>query len=318
MKFKAKTPLVTLITPSYNHSRYVLDSLESIRKQTYKNIEHIIIDDCSTDNSVKVITEWIQENNYDCVFIQHKKNSGISATLNEGIQMANGIYWTTMASDDIARPERVEIFVRYLQENPNVLMAASNNTIIDCNTKLDELFVDINDSPIHYESIYFATDNQDYGTYKALLQGNHVVGSFMVRRDVFNTVGLFDENLTVEDWDMWLRISKVSRIHHINRSLTYYRIHQENSLSRVKTQEGLFRFYLKHSDAFIKYGLTEELSVGLTNLISALYRQDKFLEIARLCVGNKSNLFIPIMIKLFFRAVESRVNKILKLLSFNK
>ena len=92
-------PLVTIISPCYNHSEFIIESLDSIRNQIYPNIEHIIIDDCSKDGSVLRIKEWISKHNYKCLFIQHNINKGISFTLNEGITLAKGEFISILPNE---------------------------------------------------------------------------------------------------------------------------------------------------------------------------------------------------------------------------
>jgi len=108
-------PLVTIGLSSYNYAHYILDSLNSLISQTYPLIELIIIDDCSTDNSVEIINTWIKENNINCTFIIHKQNRGISKTLNEMVKLSKGKYFVMFASDDIMLPERVERQVDILE-----------------------------------------------------------------------------------------------------------------------------------------------------------------------------------------------------------
>ena len=76
-------PLVSMIVPCYNQARFVLETLESVRAQTYKPTELIIVDDCSSDDSVAIIEQWLQENGIHCTFIRHHKNRGICRSLNE-------------------------------------------------------------------------------------------------------------------------------------------------------------------------------------------------------------------------------------------
>ena len=83
-------PLVSVVVPCYNHEKYVKETIESIVNQTYKNIELIVIDDGSKDNSVKVIQELADK--YGFTFI-HRPNKGLSATLNEGIRLSKGKYF---------------------------------------------------------------------------------------------------------------------------------------------------------------------------------------------------------------------------------
>ena len=101
-------PLVSVAVPCYNHSKYVVETLDSIINQTYKNIELIIVDDFSSDNSVAVIENWISEHNIECKFIKHKRNIGVSESLNEIFEEISGQYLSILASDDVMLPDKIE------------------------------------------------------------------------------------------------------------------------------------------------------------------------------------------------------------------
>jgi len=96
-----------MIVLSYNHSRFILETLESVRAQTYKNTELIILDDCSSDDSVSIIERWLQENAIACTFIRHQKNQGICKSLNETLAVATGKYISMVASDDLWLPDKI-------------------------------------------------------------------------------------------------------------------------------------------------------------------------------------------------------------------
>src|SRR5437868_5572657 len=110
MDFRTKTdndsPLVSVVVLSYNYADYVLDTLDSIHAQTYPHIEFYIIDDCSTDNSVELIQQWIEDNNVDVTFIVHPENRGRNPEINLFLAKAKGKYILTFASDDEMNPRR--------------------------------------------------------------------------------------------------------------------------------------------------------------------------------------------------------------------
>ena len=117
-------PLVTMLAICYNHSRFVINCLESIRHQTYSNVELIVLDDCSTDNSVALINEWIARHAVDCRFVQHRVNAGVCRTLNEGITLARGKYISMIATDESERMFTVITTSRYFMSTyfaPNVV-----------------------------------------------------------------------------------------------------------------------------------------------------------------------------------------------------
>src|SRR6266508_3803591 len=99
-------PLVTVFVGSYNQSRFVEECLDSVRHQTYPNLQIIIFDDCSKDNSVAVIDTWLKRHRLDWQFIPHSRNIGICASLNEVLRLARGKYISMVAADDVWQPDK--------------------------------------------------------------------------------------------------------------------------------------------------------------------------------------------------------------------
>ena len=110
-------PLVSIITPVYNAERFLSDTIKSVQNQTYKNWEILLIDDCSKDNSAQIIKEFQKYDNR-IKYIKLKKNSGASVSRNEGIRNAKGRFIAFVDSDDVWKPEKLEIQIKYmLKEN---------------------------------------------------------------------------------------------------------------------------------------------------------------------------------------------------------
>lgn len=110
-------PLVSIITPVYNAERFLSDTIKSVQNQIYKNWEILLIDDCSKDNSAQIIKEFQKYDNR-IKYIKLKKNSGASVSRNEGIRNAKGRFIAFVDSDDIWKPEKLEIQIKYmLKEN---------------------------------------------------------------------------------------------------------------------------------------------------------------------------------------------------------
>ena len=125
-------PLVTLCTPIYNHEQYLEDYFKSIINQTYQNIQLILIDDCSTDNSTKVVEKWLARlearfNHF--VYIPRKENMGLIYNCNDGLSLAEGKYICMFASDDVMLPKNIEGKVNFLENNPEYAMVYSNTYI---------------------------------------------------------------------------------------------------------------------------------------------------------------------------------------------
>ena len=109
-------PLVSIITPVYNAGRFLSDTIKSVQNQTYKNWEMLLVDDCSKDNSAQIIKEF-QKYDDRIKYIKLEKNSGASVSRNTGIKNAKGRFIAFVDSDDIWKPEKLEVQVKYMLEN---------------------------------------------------------------------------------------------------------------------------------------------------------------------------------------------------------
>lgn len=217
-------PTVTILTPSYNHEQFVIESLESIKNQTYANIQHIIIDDCSKDNSVSVIKNWIEENDYKCTFIQHETNQGICKTLNESLKLAEGKYWCGCSSDDVFLPEKIELLVAAMESGGEKVAFGhgrfnvfnENSEIIQENVK--EIKPRLSDD----DFINVLTSGLDVHSLTALY-----------RVSSLEKIGWYNENLGFEDVDIFLRLMNAGYTHiRLEDTLaTYRKIEGGNSVS---------------------------------------------------------------------------------------
>jgi glycosyltransferase involved in cell wall biosynthesis len=218
-------PLVSMIVLSYNQRQYVLETLESVKAQTYKATQFIIVDDCSTDDSVAIITCWLQENKIDCTFIRHDKNQGICKSLNEALAAATGKYISMLASDDIWLPDKIASQVKLMESlSDHVGVVYSDAFQMDKNGHaLPGMLI---------ESSWKLTEMPQGQVLDVMLTGNFVPGlTALVRRSCYDEVGFYDENLPWEDWDMWMRIARQFSFAYSPIPSARYRIH-EKSLSR--------------------------------------------------------------------------------------
>lgn len=122
---KNDTPLISVVMSCYNRQNYVAQAIESILNQTYTNFEFIIIDDCSTDNTYKIIKKYVKRDKR-IIALRNKVNKGIVYALNRGLRLAKGKYIARMDDDDISLPQRFEKQVKYMEENPDVVVLGSD------------------------------------------------------------------------------------------------------------------------------------------------------------------------------------------------
>ena len=214
-------PLVSIICLSYNHEDYVVEALNSVINQTYPNIELLIADDCSTDNSVEIIQNWLQHHP-KVHFSVNEKNLGNTKTFNQLAKKAKGDYIIDLAADDVLLPNCVEKQVSTFR-NSNF----SNLGIVYGN------LIEIDENGSSLRNYYTEEDHPESGDiYKMVIGRTTKICSVssMVKKSVFEKLGYYDENLAYEDLDLWIRASREFDFEYINEVLAYKR-ETPNSLS---------------------------------------------------------------------------------------
>jgi glycosyltransferase involved in cell wall biosynthesis len=205
--------------PVYNAEKYVREALESILKQTYDNIEILIIDDGSIDNSVSIITSYVDPR---ILLVRNNTNMKLVPTLNKGISLANGIYIARMDADDIAAPTRIEKQVHFMQAHPDVAVCGTGAKMIGSRM----VFVPLTKP----ESI----------KYKLYVRNCIVHPTVMIRISVLRDNNLsYDEMyIHTEDYDLWTRLSENHKIANIRSPLLFYRLNEEGISRRYVHEQG--------------------------------------------------------------------------------
>lgn len=209
-------PLVSVILPTYNCANFLPDSIRSILLQTCDSYEIIVVDDGSTDDTKAVLYPFMQRIKY----INLGQNKGPSTARNIGIQSAKGKYVAFIDADDLWLPEKLQTDIEYFEMYPEVNLVYSKHIGID-----EKGYVHSRGSKRRLPSgnIFIQLfSNQNFIT----------TSTVVVQKEVFKTVGLFDERLSCcEDWDLWLRIAFCFKIMGINKYLVKYR-HNPRSLTK--------------------------------------------------------------------------------------
>lgn len=221
-------PLVTIIVVSYNHSKYIKECLNSVKDQTYNNIQLIVGDDASSDHSVNIFEQWLQDNNYPAEKNFHPQNTGLATMLNECIALAKGSYIKLIAADDFLHINAIEKYVFKLESlgKEYGMVFSNTHTIDDAST----IIKDIAD--------YDTLGNIDPNVFrKELVKGNRIAAlTVLLRADILKETGPYDAKLVVEDYFRWLKISEKYLISYIPEKLAYYRLHAEN-ISKIKAEK---------------------------------------------------------------------------------
>ncbi len=214
-------PLVTVGVLTYNSAKYVLETLESAKAQTYQNIELIISDDCSTDNTVELCREWIEKNKdrfVCCEILTVEKNTGIPANCNRRLRASRGEWIKGIAGDDILAPDCVENFINFVKENPEAEIIASKM----------QIFVDVFDKRnfkvvVGRNDAFFLARAQDQRMMLAV-KNQVLAPSVFVRVELLRRVGGYDETLMAEDYPMWIKLAgEGARIYFLDCVTVFYR-----------------------------------------------------------------------------------------------
>lgn len=212
-------PLVTVICLCFNHQKYVLESMNSVLAQSYSEIELIVIDDASTDNSQEVIRDFIQSHP-QITFIPLETNLGNCAAFNKGLAIAKGKYIIDLAADDILLPNRitkqVETFESISEEYAVVFTDAY---LIDEEGKITKTFYKRNPTGKLIENV-------PSGDIYIHLIKRMILSSptMMMRKKVLDELGGYDESLSYEDYDFWVRSGRKYNYYFLNEILTKKRV----------------------------------------------------------------------------------------------
>jgi glycosyltransferase involved in cell wall biosynthesis len=200
------SPLVSILCLCYNHAKFVEETLNSVLNQSYKNIELIIADDCSSDDSKDVITSWLQSNP-NIPFISNTVNLGNTKTFNKALKIAKGDYIIDLAADDVLLPDCIEkqinAFFNTAQENVGIVYG--NAELISENNEHLGYYFDVD------ETLKVISKPASGDIYMAMLSQSSKICSVasLVKREVFEYLGGYDESLAYEDLDLWIRASRV-------------------------------------------------------------------------------------------------------------
>lgn len=214
-------PLVTVICLCYNHSKFVVDSLQSVINQSYENIELIVVDDYSKDNSVAVIKKWLK--NFPKIqFIANDKNLGNTKVFNKAVQFAKGEYIIDLAADDILLPNCVTLQVEKFEKSKykNLGLVYGNCENIYENGSFDSYYFEVDSNKKVIEKRITGD------IYKTVISTGKGICSVtaLIKKDVFDAIGGYDESLAYEDLDFWIRLSRNYEVDFIDEILVQKRI----------------------------------------------------------------------------------------------
>lgn len=219
MKNKKIKPLISVIMPVYNAGDFLVEAIESIRNQTYKNWELIAVDDGSRDKSWEILNKYGKKDKRIKIF-RFRAHKGLAPALNFAIKKAKGRYLARMDADDISHQARFEKQLQYLTQHKEVILVGSQVAMIDTKGKL-----------IGKKS--FPTDHQTI--YKMMIERMPVQHASILAYTKFFKHYLYQNHTTAEDVSIFFKLLTKGKFANIKETLYRYRLHHDsNSLKNPK------------------------------------------------------------------------------------
>lgn len=212
-------PLVTIVTPSYNQAHFIEETILSIKNQDYPNIEHIVVDANSTDNTLDILKKygdqikWISE-----------PDNGQTEAINKGFKMSSGQICAYLNSDDSYVPGCFKTVVNYFHKHPDVDMLVGDVNYIDEKSKIIRI-----------------TYYPPFSVGRMLRAGGGLISQTGVffRRSLFDSIGMFNETFHhVMDYDFYIRAGLKHKVKSISSVLANFRLHSESKTMTESGQQG--------------------------------------------------------------------------------
>lgn len=281
------SPLVSLCLPTYNGELFLQDALNSIVKQTYTNIEVIVSDDNSNDNTLLLVTKFKEKVIFPVHILHHSPN-GIGANWNNCIKNARGVYIKFLFQDDILFPSCIEEMVRFLNTNQEIgLVCAKRNIIIEGEKtkKVKEWLENYGDlqTELKLNDVdKYVLDRTFFKDSLVTLTAQNFIGEpsgTLFRKSMVSKIGYFREDMIqILDLEFYYRILKNSKIAILNKRLYSFRIHenQATNLNSGKDEGDLLlykKILLKQYFWYLRSNLRQQLLDLLYPLGGRIFRK---------------------------------------------
>lgn len=223
--------LVSVIVAAYNSAPFIIETLQSIYNQTWKELELIITDDCSTDSTVNVCRKWLSENGRRFIhsgLLTTEKNTGVSANANRGLFHAKGDWIKLLGADDTLKPDCIKDNIFWIESHDNVKALLSRIEIYQNTFEYQNLIETVPGTPYDPDGL-MAPGRSAESQYRLLLLNDriHFTPSVFLHRKTLLEIGGFDERFKMlEDYPLWLNLTRKGyKLHFMDKITVNYRRH---------------------------------------------------------------------------------------------
>lgn len=288
-----KDPLVSIIVITYNSSKYVLETLESAKNQTYQNIELIVSDDCSTDNTVAMCKEWLEYNNERFVnseVITVEKNTGIPSNCNRGLYMAKGEWIKFIAGDDALLDNCISDNLNRIKERHEKVYALHSDVYYYREYFNESNFICKSEKIKDIISHPYITPAEQLGMF--VRKNVPLAPTVFFKKEALIFFNGFDEELPYEDIPMWIKFaSNNMKIHFLNTVTVKYRL--TDSFSNSKNDKFIFKTIYK-SDKLV----LEKLYIHYLSLLE-IYCMKATFELNDIFIKYNLNIRTPLNLSIY-------------------
>lgn len=253
--------LVSVIIPVYNSEIYIRDTILSIIKQSYNNMEILVIDDGSTDRSLEILNDLALIDSR--IKVISRENRGLISTLNELISLSKGVYIARADSDDLYKSDRIEHQVKYLIDNPDIAVVGSSYKIINEKGQIISSRKQFSDSEMLRAGLLFGSP---------LAHPSVMFNRSLCERELYYHAGY----MHAEDYELWVRLvyKNQLKISNIPKELFSYRIHSKSisSLFKDEQSESMVKALLDHNtsrnfnDTTLRSAIEKEKLISINDI----------------------------------------------------
>lgn len=294
-------PLVSVVITAYNYAAYLPTAVESVLSQTYKNIEVIIVNDGSTDNTDEVVRPHLSHKNIKYI---KQVNAGQAVAKNCGIKNASGGYIAFLDADDYWRSDKLEKQLNVFANDSAIGVVYSGLKFISPDGEIDN-------------SIILPQMYSGYVLQELFIDNFIGFSTSVVKRECFDKAGLFDEGLAMAiDWDLWLRIACHYKFAYVNEALLFYRYGHanmsQNSEKRIQCSDFVMERFLQNNRDKLNKDTIKRAKILTYNRRGAYYLPKNFFKGIKYLI--KSLVIIP------FQITPSKIiiNYFLRQVTFNE